>query len=339
MTQPVPQGGFAYEAVIGANGRVRAERRPWSVDARFALSPVLDASALEALKEAPETLADEIPPELLALPETLDRRILDLAAQLTAGRNSFAGRVEAIGRHLSAFTYDASMESASGDPLAEFLFQRRRGHCELFAAAMAVLLRASGVPARTVGGFYGGTRGPEGDYVVRLSAAHAWVEIFVPGVGFVAIDPTPQDGRAPQASGFVTWLSDRHDELSELWRRAVVDLSFWDQWQAIRRFRRSASGVSAAAPAGQGRSPSSSADFSVWRGRLSSWAGGAALPASILLASLIFAAAVWCVRRAALRRAHPGLSGPSGRLYSRLLKALRRRGFRTNARSLSAPAL
>ena len=331
LTQPVPQNGFSYEAVIGVGGKVRASRHPWS-GGGFALCPVLDASALEALPEMSFEAGNdggegerEIPEGLLDLPPSLDGRIAALARQLTEGERTAAGKVAAIGRHLSGFTYDASMESSTSDPLAEFLFERRRGHCELFAAAMAVLLRASGVPARTVGGFYGGTRSPEGGYVVRLAAAHAWVEVFVPGIGFVAVDPTPQDGRAPQNSGFITWLSDRRDELSEVWRRAVVDLSFWDQWQALRRLHRSASGLSAAAPSAKRGSRARASSVFVrlhdLGRRLFETSGDA------LISVLFLGAALAALRRWSRRLSSPGLTGPAARLYRRLMSALRRRGF------------
>ena len=78
------------------------------------------------------------------------------------------------------------------DPIANFLFERKQGHCEYFASSMAVMLRTLGIPSRVVNGF----RSDEfndltGNYVVRAKDAHAWVEAYFPGYGWQTFDPTP----------------------------------------------------------------------------------------------------------------------------------------------------
>ena len=83
-------------------------------------------------------------------------------------------------------------EFTSDQPVAEFLFEKKRGWCEFFAGATAVLLRLQGVPARYVGGFNVIPSNRVGDhYVVRESDSHAWVEAYVPEQGWVEVDPTP----------------------------------------------------------------------------------------------------------------------------------------------------
>ena len=78
-------------------------------------------------------------------------------------------------------------------PLEEFLFVRRSGNCEYFAAAMAVMLRSEGIPSRVVAGFQHGEWNPYGRYfMVRLSDAHSWVEAYIDGRGWVAFDPSPR---------------------------------------------------------------------------------------------------------------------------------------------------
>ena len=77
------------------------------------------------------------------------------------------------------------------DAVDHFLFETREGFCEHIASAMAVLLRASGIPTRLVTGFGPGDRNPfTGYWEVRASDAHAWVEVFYPGVGWIPYDPT-----------------------------------------------------------------------------------------------------------------------------------------------------
>jgi len=78
------------------------------------------------------------------------------------------------------------------DPLANFLFERKQGHCEYFASAMAVMLRTLRIPSRVVNGFQTGEYNDlTSQYVVRASNAHSWVEAYFPGYGWVAFDPTP----------------------------------------------------------------------------------------------------------------------------------------------------
>lgn len=79
----------------------------------------------------------------------------------------------------------------SATPLHTF-FARREGHCELFATALALMLRASGIPSRIVAGFRGGEFiEDQGYYLVRQRNAHSWVEVWVEGHGWIPLDPTP----------------------------------------------------------------------------------------------------------------------------------------------------
>jgi hypothetical protein len=97
----------------------------------------------------------------------------------------------------SQFTYSLQTAPGAGDDaLVEFLTIGRVGYCEQFASAMAVMLRAVGVPSRVAVGFTAGVE--SGTYrSISTSDAHAWVEAWFPGIGWTAFDPTPlTDGRA-----------------------------------------------------------------------------------------------------------------------------------------------
>lgn len=194
------------------------------------LRAILGGEALSGASNA--EISAESP--FLSLPPGLDPRVVALARRLTKGREGVVDKVRAIEAHLEGFAYSTELDAGGGDPLARFLFERRAGHCELFATAMAVMLRAVGVPARVVGGFYGGERTEEGDYLVRLANAHAWVEVILDGERVAVVDPTPPEGRLPQTSGLLTWIADRYDALSIQWQRVFVDLTIWDQWRALR---------------------------------------------------------------------------------------------------------
>lgn len=89
------------------------------------------------------------------------------------------------------FYYTLEPPRLSGERIDQFLFETRRGFCEHYASAYAFLMRAAGVPARLVGGYQGGQRGQDGQsWEVRQMDAHAWVEVWFEGRGWVRVDPT-----------------------------------------------------------------------------------------------------------------------------------------------------
>ncbi len=141
----------------------------------------------------------EAPPEIraryLQLP-ALDRRIGQLARRVAAGAGTDFAQASAVEAFLrSEYGYTLELpEEEHPDPLAHFLFERRKGHCEYFASAMAVMLRELGIPARLVTGFQSGVWNPyTGMYVIRAADAHTWVEAWLPGRGWTVFEPTPPD--------------------------------------------------------------------------------------------------------------------------------------------------
>ncbi len=124
----------------------------------------------------------------------LDPRTQRLAQQITAGAKTEYDKAVAIRQYLiSHYTYTLDLSGPrTQDPLANFLFVRRSGHCEYFASAMTVMLRVIGIPARYATGFLPGEFNDiGGDYIIRESDAHTWVEVFFPGYGWITFDPTP----------------------------------------------------------------------------------------------------------------------------------------------------
>lgn len=164
--------------------------------------------------------------QVLALPADLDPRLRDLAARLTEGQADAAGKIRAVLGHFSSgFQYSLDpLEGVSEDPLVRFLFEARRGHCELYAGAVAVLLRAADVPARVATGYYGGRWNSSGGYLEMSDAdAHAWVEAFDPERGWIWIDATPEDLRARRTEEAFAWLLDLYDALEAAWFENVID--------------------------------------------------------------------------------------------------------------------
>jgi protein-glutamine gamma-glutamyltransferase len=130
----------------------------------------------------------------LQLPADLPGRVGDLADRITADRSTVLGRVEAVQSWLQANTrYDLEVprDPPGVDAVDHFLFETKRGYCEQIASSMAVMLRTLGIPARLVTGYGPGQRNPlTGYFEVKQSDAHAWLEVFYPGVGWVQYDPT-----------------------------------------------------------------------------------------------------------------------------------------------------
>jgi len=166
-------------------------------------------------------------------------RIGELAAEWTEGASTPRERATAIVDRLHHdYAYDLDTPSGKADdPLDDFLFESKRGHCEYFSTALAVLLRTLDVPARTVNGFAGGTFNRFGKfYVVRQGDAHTWVEVFIEGEGWATFDPTPPAGSASQveSGGLFATLRDLVEATSERWDRHVVNYDLDQQYGLFR---------------------------------------------------------------------------------------------------------
>jgi len=165
-------------------------------------------------------------------------RLRDLALTVTSGAKDAGEAARRIVDYLRA-TCRYSLESPwrfSKDPVSDFLFLRREGHCELFAGSMTVLLRSMGIPARMVGGYSGGDLGPRGRLAhVRQSNAHTWVEVWLGDEeGWRAFDPTPAES-VPGLSraGMVARLRWTADRVQVFWDRYVLTFGLQDQLDMV----------------------------------------------------------------------------------------------------------
>lgn len=160
------------------------------------IHPDWTSSALEsAAAIAPGDL-----PGYLELPQNLSADFTDLAQSITAKATTPFDKAIAIQNFLTspAFAYDTSINPPAGtDALHDFLFTTRRGFCQQFSAAMAVLARLVDIPSRVAVGFTRGEKQANGSYLVTTHDAHAWPELYFDGFGWVAFEPTPRgDGQA-----------------------------------------------------------------------------------------------------------------------------------------------
>ncbi len=160
----------------------------------------------------------------------LDPRIKQLAEQVTAGATNEYDRAAKIELYLRThYRYTLDLNGPrSPDPLAYFLFTRRAGHCEYFAAAMTVMLRDLGIPARYVGGFLPGEYNDVGgDWIVRASDAHVWVEVYFPGYDWITFDPTPPGNDTH--SGLLQRMSMYWDWFQYAWGEWIINYDFGHQ--------------------------------------------------------------------------------------------------------------
>ena len=196
----------------------------------------------DALRRAGDNYQDIMPPRDYALltyhglsPETVA-----LAERIIAGRDTVYDKAAAIEQWLGSdeFLYTLDLPALPPDSAIDaFLTQTKRGHCQLFSSAMALLLRSQGVPARVVSGYRGGEWSAlDQSYTVRASMAHLWVEVLFEGYGWVRFDPSPRRsaGNAGILAGLANMISRQTLRAKMLWYQEVVR---FDRQLQIQRFR------------------------------------------------------------------------------------------------------
>lgn len=180
----------------------------------------------------------------LLVPPDLDPRISRLASNWISEENARTRYdiARAVENHLqNDFGYTLEMKAGGPDPLADFLFNVREGHCEYFATAMAVMLRTQGIATRVVNGFSQGEYNETaGVFVVRQKNAHSWVEVYFPESDvWVPFDPTPFAGRnlGANAGGFFGSISSYLEALETFWIQYFVTYDDQEQRSLLRSFR------------------------------------------------------------------------------------------------------
>lgn len=183
--------GYLYDQVSGTVFTTRSEAPP----AYTEYASLKEPTAAE-LRVTPRV--DDLPPRYTQI-DRVDERVRAKTEQLVSGASNDFDRASAIWRYFTAqngFVYDTKTAPANdSDALADFILNGKRGFCEQFASAMAVMLRVAGIPSRVAIGFTPGVQ--VNDYLsISTQDAHAWVEAYFGGKGWVTFDPTPlSDGR------------------------------------------------------------------------------------------------------------------------------------------------
>ncbi len=227
--------------------------------------PVVTAEDLRASDGLDLPLDPEIASRYLQLPP-LPERVGRLAEEIAATAPTTFDKVQAIQAWMAGnttYTLDIPPLPEGADAVEQFLFVDRRGFCEQIGTSMVVMLRAMGVPARLVVGFTPGERNPfTGLFEVRASDAHAWAEVYFPGIGWQGFDPTASvplagdQGWEPAGGGVVGYLAARLPWLTAVLpvalpvfaaiSGAAVLLVGLRRWLVFRRGRRRRSWADAA---------------------------------------------------------------------------------------------
>ncbi len=141
---------------------------------------------------------------------SMSPRVKGLAQKITEGLTNDYDRVTALSDYLQRtypYDLDVARQDNSENTVEFFLFKAKRGFCEHFATALAVMCRSINIPARLVTGYDSGEMNPlTGYYEVKARDAHAWVEVYFPMFGWIEFDPTPGWGDpSAAAQGDRTW--------------------------------------------------------------------------------------------------------------------------------------
>ena len=189
--------------------------------------------------EAPPSINEDV---FLSMPPKLKQKLKAIAEPIVAGIDipgpdgiiARARALEAFLRDSGQFSYTLEMDvvDRSLDPVEDFLINRKAGHCEYFASALALLLRSVNIRSRIVNGFKGGDWNElTGDLIVRQKHAHSWVEAYAglmdedKSPGWVTLDPTPIAQRRKsiaQVGGFAGKFRPLTDSLRHIWVFYVV---------------------------------------------------------------------------------------------------------------------
>ena len=231
--------------------------------------------------------SEKLPPNFavyLQLPSEITERTRGLAQQITAGAHNNYDKASAIVDWLKKnLTYTLELkEPGKQEPIDFFLFDRKRGHCEYFASAFAVLARSVGIPTRNVNGFLGGEWNDQGYVAIRAGDAHSWAEVFFPGTGWVTFDATPasEDVLGRGSDGALDRMHRFFDTLRFQWTKWVIDYDLGQQLSLLR-------GVGSAFKDGALGFKHAAASLKHWLVQHWPWIVGGVALATLLIFSLV----------------------------------------------------
>ena len=150
------------------------------------------------------------------LPENLPERVKTLTEELTKSYDSRYDKLKAIESYLKSYKYTKTPGDAPKDQdfVDYFLFDKKEGYCTYFATSMAVMARTIGIPTRYVEGFLANEQdnGNRGEFIVRADKAHAWVEAYFDGIGWVNFEPSA----GYEIQNYSSWKSIKSNDMGEV---------------------------------------------------------------------------------------------------------------------------
>ncbi|MEU4161934.1 DUF3488 and transglutaminase-like domain-containing protein [Actinoplanes sp. NPDC026670] len=199
------KGSWAYDP----NQQVLYSGRTTTRGQQYDVTYLRARYTTEELRRAPSLAPDDPLMAYTATPG--DATVETEVARLTNGKTTDYDKVRAIYNWFSKennFRYSlATQTTGKASEIADFLTSRT-GYCQQYAAAMAWMVRAAGIPARVAFGFTRGTAVGDGVYEITNRNAHAWTEVYFQGYGWVPFDATPAAGVTGSARSNSTWAPD-----------------------------------------------------------------------------------------------------------------------------------
>ena len=196
------QSGFLHSFVLQRKAPTTPDLVAWNFSNQiqeheaYRMISFVSIATDEDLREAPTEYSGFISDHYLQLPPTLPQRVRDLAERVTTGLDNPLDKAVAIRDYLRspAFTYSQDIEAPPSDMdgVDWFLFESKTGYSDYYGSAMAVMLRAVGVPARMAAGYAPGELSESGYRVIRDRDSHGWVQAYFPDYGWIDFEPTPQ---------------------------------------------------------------------------------------------------------------------------------------------------
>jgi hypothetical protein len=321
LAQPVRYAAYSWSSPLSRAqmqwlGRIAGYRPlPWTADAGGELPPaVADLARVwcaDLIRRRERIGADAADPR-----RQRDELDLELA--------------ERIARRLTrdySYSLDLSAADPARDPVEDFLFRTRSGHCEFFASAMTLMCRAVGVNARLATGYLAQEPDPAGGYLVRQCDAHAWCEVYTPSSDWRVFDPSPP--RRRPGDGLLAGLRRLWDSVGFFWRTNVIGYGEADRRGLFGRLVEWFDWVGTSAVTFCVESVRS-----LWRlvahGRVDRNLTRTAVAAALAVGGVVLAVASGkLLRRMRSARSRPGIRrGQVPAFYRRLLKLLQRRGIR-----------
>ncbi|BCR03343.1 membrane protein [Desulfuromonas versatilis] len=177
----------------------------------------------------------------LQTPQEVAPRVAALGEELRAGGDALR-KIASLQEFFrgQGLTYATSDLPRAADPIDDFLFGKKRGYCEFFASSFALVLRLAGVPARLVGGYYGGDYNELGGYyLVTEDRAHVWVEALTEEGIWLRLDPSSLASNAASAllaqrNRGLNTLQRLADALNYFWNQAVIAYDLGRQFELLR---------------------------------------------------------------------------------------------------------